>query len=110
MNFSKYKSMQMIVSFDIPTTTKSSKKEYTEFKKFLLNNGYIMLQYSVYSRFCINQAAVNKHKRRLEKNLPKIGQIMVICITEQQYLSMQTMSNQINSYDKILNMKEVIEI
>ena len=42
--------MRMIVFFDLPVTTKKDRKAYTDFRKFLIRDGFIMLQYSVYSR------------------------------------------------------------
>lgn len=48
--------MRVIVFFDLPTVTKKDKKIAAEFRKFLLQDGYYMLQWSVYSRVCKGMA------------------------------------------------------
>jgi CRISPR-associated protein Cas2 len=40
----------MMVFFDLPMVTKSEKRAYTVFRRFLLNDGYDMIQFSVYGR------------------------------------------------------------
>ena len=42
--------MRLIVMFDLPVVTESDKKIYSKFRKFLLDDGYFMIQYSVYAR------------------------------------------------------------
>ena len=46
--------MRIIVMFDLPVITDKEKKTATKFRKFLLDEGFIMMQYSVYSRICKN--------------------------------------------------------
>lgn len=43
------KFMRILVFFDLPVKTKAEKREATKFRKFLINDGYHMLQYSVYA-------------------------------------------------------------
>lgn len=83
------KFMRLIVFFDLPTSTKRERKAYTKFRKFLLKDGYTMLQYSVYSRICNGEDAVQKHVRRLNENLPDVnGAIRSLKITERQFENM----------------------
>lgn len=44
--------MRMICMFDLPVVTEKEKKNYREFRKGLLKEGFIMLQYSIYIRTC----------------------------------------------------------
>jgi len=53
--------MRLIVFFDLPVVKKEDRKGYTQFRKFLLKDGYDMVQFSVYSRICNGQESVNKH-------------------------------------------------
>ena len=55
-----YRYMRVIVMFDLPVITDKEKKVATKFRKFLLDDGYIMMQYSVYSRICKNNDDLNK--------------------------------------------------
>ena len=47
-----YRCMWVIVLFDLPTETKRARKEYAQFRKKLLENGFVKMQYSVYLRNC----------------------------------------------------------
>ena len=42
--------MRMMVFFDLPVTTKAERRAYTLFRRFLLTDGYDMIQFSVYGR------------------------------------------------------------
>ena len=42
--------MRLIVFFDLPMVTKTEKRAYVQFRRFLLNDGYDMVQFSVYGR------------------------------------------------------------
>ena len=58
--------MRMIVFFDLPVKTKNERREATRFRNFLMNDGYHMLQFSVYARVCNGLDAVEKHRVRLK--------------------------------------------
>lgn len=83
-----YKFMRIIVIFDLPTKEKHERYYYSKFRRFLINDGYVMLQYSVYSRICNNLDGVAKHRGRLSKNVPPKGQVQSLVLTEKQYSSM----------------------
>ena len=74
--------------FDLPVITEKEKKIAVKFRKFLLDDGYIMMQYSVYSRICKNNDDLNKHINRLRINSPKTGNIRLLQVTENQYNNM----------------------
>lgn len=48
-----YKMGWLVVIFDLPVTTAEARREYTQFRDFLLNDGYLMIQFSVYARPCV---------------------------------------------------------
>ena len=77
--------MRIIVMFDLPVITEKERKTATKFRKYLLDDGFIMMQYSVYSRICKNSDDLNKHINRLRINIPKNGNIRLLQITEKQY-------------------------
>lgn len=80
-----YDFMRLILFFDLPVITKEQRKIYIQFRKFLIKNGYIMMQYSVYCKIFANREAAVKHVGILEKNVPKSGQIRILLVTEKQY-------------------------
>jgi len=77
--------MRLMVFYDLPVLKRAEKKAYARFHKFLLRNGYDMLQYSIYSRICNGQDAVNKHVTRLMANLPAAGSVRCMQVTEKQF-------------------------
>ena len=74
--------------FDLPVTTEKEKKIASKFRKYLLDDGYTMMQYSVYSRICKHNDDLNKHINRLKINSPKTGNIRLLQVTENQYNNM----------------------
>lgn len=107
---SKYKDMRIIVMFVLPTQTQKEKQEYSTFRKFLLKNGYIMVQYSIYSRFCRNNTDTNKHIKRICDNKPKYGNVRVLQVTEHQYANMTFLVGEFNFHEKNINKNPLIEI
>lgn len=57
--------------FDLPVITEKERKIATKFRKYLLDDGFIMMQYSVYSRICKNNDDLNKHINRLKIKLQR---------------------------------------
>lgn len=93
------KFMRMIVFFDLPVKEKTAQKAASKFRKFLIDDGYLMLQYSVYSRVCNGYDAVSTHEKRLKQHLPPNGSIRLLTITEKQYESMQILLGEFNQAD-----------
>lgn len=77
--------MRMIVFYDLPTVTPKEKKIHSAFRKFLLKDGFDMLQWSVYARIVNGIAGVNTHMSRIRKVLPTIGSVRCLVVTEKQY-------------------------
>ncbi len=75
--------------FDLPVKTKLEKKNAAQFRKFLIRDGYNMLQYSVYGRLCNGEDGVQKHLSRLQEVLPSEGHIRAMQVTDQQYSRIQ---------------------
>ena len=77
--------MRLMVFFDLPTATKKDRKEYSLFRKFLVKNGFMMMQFSVYVRICKGVDMVQKYEKYVENNLPKKGNIRTLTVTNSQY-------------------------
>ena len=80
--------MRMLVLFDLPVKTKAQRRVATQFRQFLLQDGYHMVQYSVYARVCCGMDAVEKHVKRLQTHSPANGAARILVLTEKQYESM----------------------
>jgi CRISPR-associated protein Cas2 len=95
------KFMWIFVMFDLPTATKKERKKYTEFRRFLLKDGFVMMQYSVYSRICKGEDSVQTHKKRVREHLPSKGQVRMLSITDLQYSKMETLVGEKKEEEKL---------
>ena len=77
--------MRIIVFFDLPVKTKQERRKATQFRNFLIKDGFYMIQFSVYARVCNGNDMVELHKQRLRSNVPDEGSIRTLVITEKQY-------------------------
>ncbi len=93
------KFMRMMVFFDLPVKTTAERRNASRFRSFLLNDGYHMLQYSVYARVCNGVDAVKKHSARLRCNLPDNGAVRLLVITEKQFESIQILVGALTKAD-----------
>lgn len=80
-----YKFMRLLLFFDLPTETSKNRLDYTRFHKFLIKNGFIMMQKSVYSKLVINNVTSAAVKAKISKNLPPAGIIELLEVTENQF-------------------------
>jgi len=85
---SGYGSMWLFAMFDLPVDTDDARREYTRFRKKLLNNGFLMLQFSVYARFCESEEASETYRNRIKGVLPPDGQVRIVAITDKQFARM----------------------
>lgn len=92
--------MRMIVFFDLPVTSPKDRKAATRFRNFLLKDGYYMVQFSVYSRVCNGNDAVEKHSKRLKANIPDNGSVRLLTITEKQYQNMSVLLGKMSPNEK----------
>lgn len=86
--------MRMLLMFDMPTETVDERKAYRKFRKFLINEGFIMHQFSVYSKLLLNNSASNTMLDRLKTNNPKKGNITLLTVTEKQFARMIYLNGQ----------------
>lgn len=81
------KFMRILVFFDLPVVKDRDRKAAAKFRRFLVKEGYVMVQWSVYSRLCNGMDSVEMHKQRLKQNLPHKGSVRCLLLTEKQYSS-----------------------
>jgi CRISPR-associated protein Cas2 len=75
----------LFVFFDLPVGTKAERRAATRFRSFLKDDGYMMLQYSVYARVCRGEDGSMKHIARVTRNLPAAGSVRALQVTDRQY-------------------------
>lgn len=81
--------MWVIVFFDLPVTSRPHRTAAARFRNDLLNDGYMMLQFSVYARMCRAQEAVDKHIKRVQAMCPATGSVRSLQVTDKQFARMK---------------------
>lgn len=77
--------MKLLIFFDLPVETSRERKEYAKFHKFLIKNGFIMMQKSVYSKLVINNVTSTAVKQKISANVPPDGVVEMLEVTENQF-------------------------
>ncbi|MFD1850959.1 CRISPR-associated endonuclease Cas2 [Oceanobacillus bengalensis] len=77
--------MRILLFFDLPVKTKKQRRDYTRFRNYLLDEGFDMMQFSVYCRLCNGHESMERLLEKVKKNLPPKGSIRALPVTEKQY-------------------------
>ncbi len=81
--------MRLLVFFDLPTETAEDKRNYRNFRKVLIKNGFLMLQESVYCRMLITPTAERAAMDIIRRNQPPSGSVQMLSVTEKQFSKME---------------------
>jgi len=84
-HLSAYHHMWIMVMFDLPTTTKEERRAYTQFRDFLLDQSFVMSQYSIYLRHTTGRAQTAPIIKRIESVVPLEGKVDILQFTDRQY-------------------------
>lgn len=90
----------VFVFFDLPVGSKTERRDATRFRNFLKDDGYMMLQWSVYARVCRGEEAVDKHLLRVTKRLPPKGSVRALQVTDKQYGRMRLLLGNASKNEK----------
>ena len=75
----------IMTMFDLPVMTAEERKAATSFRKHLLEDGYSMINFSVYVRPCVDWQRMRKHAERLQTFVPEGGNVRSFFITDRQW-------------------------
>jgi len=84
-HLSGYRIMWLMVLFDLPVLTPEERKAATDFRNFLLDEGFEMAQFSVYLRCTPSKEAAAAYIHRLDAAVPGDGKVDVLQFTDRQY-------------------------
>jgi CRISPR-associated protein Cas2 len=85
----QYRVLWVFVFFDLPTDTKKDRKNYARFRKNLIQDGFTMIQYSIYSRHCNSRENAEVHIKRVKSFLPPKGEVILFTLTDKQFGMME---------------------
>jgi len=77
--------MRTLVMFDLPTLTSAEQRQYRIFRKKLIKEGFVMMQFSIYSKLTLNSTQKDRIERFVEANKPAAGNVAMLTITEKQF-------------------------
>lgn len=80
--------MWLFVMFDLPVKTRVERRRYVQFRKNLIREGFLGLQYSVYARYFESEEAAKGCRRRVSKKVPEAGRVRLLHVTERQFSTM----------------------
>lgn len=89
MRLNEYRIMWVMVLFDLPVETKTDRKNYADFRKMMLKDGFTMFQFSAYLRHCPSRENADVHVKRVKGNLPPKGHVGILTVTDKQFGMMQ---------------------
>jgi len=108
MNVDEVRILWMFVFFDLPVGTKGERRAATRFRNFLKDDGYMMLQWSVYARVCRGEEAAEKHVQRVTKNLPTKGSVRALQVTDKRYGRMRLLLGEATKNEKVAPLQMVL--
>ena len=82
---SSFQIMWTLVLFDLPVGNSEERRRATNFRNMLLDEGFLMKQFSVYLRVCPNRASAEALADRIGKRTPPEGDVAVLFFTDKQY-------------------------
>jgi len=102
------KFMRLLLFFDLPVKTPLNRRHYTRFHKFLIKNGFQMLQLSVYVR--LTNGIDNAHNviGTVRRNLPPEGSIRILTITEKQFRRMEILLGDPAIHEKVITGEQLL--
>jgi CRISPR-associated protein Cas2 len=75
--------------FDLPTLSSAEQKQYRLFRKKLIKEGFVMMQYSMYCKLTLNSTQKVRIERFVEANKPETGNVAMLTITEKQFANIK---------------------
>lgn len=108
MSSRERKYMRIMVFFDLPVVAAKDRKAAQKFRKFLLDDGYVMLQFSVYCRIVSGEDGIDKHFKRLNSNLPPKGSVRFLQVTDRQYNQMKFLVGKPSRQEKKVNKDQIL--
>jgi len=102
--------MRLLLFFDLPMDSKSERRKYNKFRKWLIENGYIMMQYSIYCKIFNNRDACEQHMNIIQRNAPNEGSIRIMMVTENQYANIKIIVGGKTKQELVSNTDTFIEL
>jgi CRISPR-associated endoribonuclease Cas2 len=88
--------MRLMIMFDLPTLTSTDRRNYRQFRKHLINDGFLMMQESIYTCILIDKQSANLLEKKVSMYAPNKGLVQSMIVTEKQFASMNFLTGKEN--------------
>lgn len=85
LTLSAYQLMWVMALFDLPVVSPEERKRATRFRNDLLDLGFEMVQFSVYTRWCSGRERAEAVARQVGAVVPPHGKVDLLFFTDKQY-------------------------
>lgn len=99
--------MRVMIFFDLPVKSKKERRDATQFRNFLVKDGFYMIQFSLYGRICNTLENAKLHEDRVSLKVPKNGSVRSMIVTEKQYASMNILTGEVKKKEKKINTQQI---
>lgn len=106
----RYQRMRILCMFDLPSETKQEQRSYRLFRKELLANGFLMLQYSIYYRTVPNRSAGKKYETILKRMVPRTGEVRLLYVSEKQFNDMAFLVGEKSHQEETIGNQKLVVI
>ncbi len=107
-NYNPREFMRILLMYDLPSISSFDHHQYSKFHRFIVKNGYDMINFSVYVKVTKSLFEANKQITYLKKNLPNQGNIRVLTLTNKQYENMLILQGEQTIKEKYVGHKNLI--
>jgi CRISPR-associated protein Cas2 len=77
--------MWLLVMFDLPVISEQERKRAAGFRKFLLDEGFEMSQFSVYLKHTHSREKAQAIAKRVTSHVPPAGKVSILFFTDKQF-------------------------
>ncbi|WP_337248840.1 CRISPR-associated endonuclease Cas2 [Companilactobacillus zhachilii] len=92
--------LRLLIMFDLPTLTAEDRHNYRQFRKRLFQDGFTMMQESIYTCIVIDRQAANLLNNKISLYAPKQGLVQSLIVTEKQFASMHFLTGEKNTSEE----------
>ncbi len=100
--------MRLICMFDLPVVTPEDNRNYRNFRRDLMKEGFVMMQFSVYVRTCPSREYAHRLEGRIRKFVPPRGNVRLLSVTEKQYEDMKLLVGSRSSMETAIGTERLI--
>lgn len=93
-----------------PTNKRGTKGPYTQFRKRLVAEGFVLLQPEVFMRVSPTRAAAEHLEEQLREDVPETGAICVLTLTERQYASIRYLTGGPDRQERLVGARSQVEL